>query len=61
MNELAWTKVERHSKFPLGDYYHKSHSTPTMVFKVITVQRIFRVATAITIQKTICGIEWDLW
>ena len=28
-----------------------------MVFKIIAAQRIFRVATGVTIQKTICGID----
>ena len=32
-----------------------------MAFKIITVHRIFRVATAVTIRKTICGIEWDIY
>ena len=32
-------------------YYHNSHSVPTMVFKMITVDRMFRVPTAVTIQK----------
>ena len=41
-------------------YYHTSNSIPTMVFKTITVQYSLRVATAVTIQKPICGIEWDI-
>ena len=32
-----------------------------MVFKIIRVQRIFRIATAVTIQMVECGIEWDIW
>ena len=32
-----------------------------MVYKVITVQRTFSVATAVTIQKTICGMKWDIY
>ena len=63
MHVLSETKVVRHSKFYLyvTKYYNKSNSIITMVFKVITVQIIFRVTATITIQKIICGIEWDIW
>ena len=31
-----------------------------MMFRNVTVQRVLRIISAVTISKTICGIEWDI-
>ena len=33
---------------------------PKMVFRNVTVQTVFRIVSAVTIRKTVCGIEYDM-
>ena len=37
-----------------------SYPVPTMVLKNVTLQTVFRIVSAVTIPKTICGLEWDI-
>ena len=46
-------EVARH--FNSGEMY-KYHNTSRSV-----QQMVFGIVTAVTILKTICGIEWDVW
>ena len=44
-------KSDIRNSLQVNKYYHKSHYLSTMVFKIISVQRILRIATAVTIKK----------
>ena len=41
-------------------YHNISYSVAKMVLRNVTVQMGFRIVSAVTILKTICGIGWDI-
>ena len=54
---LSAAHVERHSKSEIENYHDISFSVPNMVLKIVKVQTVFRIASAVAIPKTICIIE----
>ena len=50
-----------HIRYLKIKYQNISNSVPQTVLKIISAQIVYRIVTAVTILKTINGIQWDIF